>query len=115
MNTFRMIIRTPDGTAADREVVSLVVPGPHGHYGLLARHAPLVGSVAVGLLRLHAPDGPAVFVVGDGVLRVDAHGVELLLDHAERAADPADAEEKQDLYLRSLRQPPAVLTGIEEP
>jgi F0F1-type ATP synthase epsilon subunit len=86
----------------DTVATALVVPGRRGLCGILAHHAPMIGSVAPGILRLHALDRQQWFVVGDGVLNVDANGVDVLVEHAVPAADPLDAEEKLEGYTKSL-------------
>jgi F-type H+-transporting ATPase subunit epsilon len=101
MNTFKLTIRTPEATVLDASVESLVVPGPQGSFGVLAHHAPLVGAVAAGVLRVR-PDAftESCFAVGDGVIEVTPAQVVVLADAAIPAGTPEEAEEKLAHYLR---------------
>jgi F-type H+-transporting ATPase subunit epsilon len=115
VETFAVVIRTPEGPVADTRAEALVAPGLSGYYGILARHAPMVGSVSRGLLRLVAEGGGREsYVVGDGVLRVGENRVEVLVEHAARAADAAGAEEDLEKYLKDLARSVTVLTADED-
>lgn len=46
MNTFRMIISSPDGTVFDGEIAMLTLRGVEGELAIMAGHAPFVTSVA---------------------------------------------------------------------
>ena len=52
--TFRLVIVSPRGTYFDDQVESLTIKLSSGYRTLLARHAPLIGSLA------YAPDRKSV-------------------------------------------------------
>ncbi|MBO5898188.1 MAG: hypothetical protein J6R04_04175 [Clostridia bacterium] len=76
MNTFRLIVSSPDGTTFDGEAVLLTVRGVAGELAVMAGHAPFVTSVVacdckVGLAddtdRLAHTDGGLLSVAHDRV------------------------------------------------
>lgn len=45
MNTFRLIVSSPDGDIFDDEVLMLIVRGTEGELAIMAGHAPFVTAV----------------------------------------------------------------------
>ena len=45
MNTYRLIISTPDGNMLDEQVISILVRGSEGDLAVLAGHAPFITYV----------------------------------------------------------------------
>lgn len=106
MSVLKLTIRTPEDTVFEGDVESLVVPGPRGYYGLLAHHAPMVGAVAVGILRVRQiGQGLSFFVVGEGVMEVGGDRVVAYVDTAYAVDDEADAEETLEVYLKDIARP----------
>ena len=62
MNVFTLKIVTPEEEIFNREVVSVVVPGTGGSFGVLANHAPLISQVENGIVNAMLPDGTEVVV-----------------------------------------------------
>ena len=106
MSVFKLTIRTPDDTIFDGDVESLIVPGPGGFYGILARHAPMAGAIAAGIMKVQPiGEGPPFFVVGEGVMEVGGDRAIAYVDVARPADDEADAEEKLAVYLKEVARP----------
>ncbi|UCE19518.1 MAG: ATP synthase F1 subunit epsilon [Gemmatimonadota bacterium] len=60
--TFTLKIVTPEEEIFNSEVVSVVVPGTGGSFGVLANHAPLISQVEYGIVSAMLPDGSEVVV-----------------------------------------------------
>ncbi len=100
--TLDVTITTPEGLAYKGEALKVVVPAHDGELGILPRHAPLIGMLGIGELRVspvHAPAGLSFFVSG-GFVQVLRNRVSVLATRAEPASaiDPSRAEEE----VRSL-------------
>ena len=54
---FQLRVVTDEGVALSTEAVSVVAPGEIGYLGILAHHAPLITTLAVGRLTYRTPDG----------------------------------------------------------
>ncbi|MDH3196706.1 MAG: F0F1 ATP synthase subunit epsilon [Candidatus Krumholzibacteria bacterium] len=77
--TYNFKILTPNATALDDEVVSVVAPGEAGYLGVLANHAPLITTLQSGQLTVRFHDNREVrYRIGAGILKV-AHNQAVLL------------------------------------
>ncbi|MBQ6884538.1 MAG: hypothetical protein IJN56_02240 [Clostridia bacterium] len=45
MNTYKLIISTPDGSVFDDEAISLIVRGTEGELAIMAGHIPFITAV----------------------------------------------------------------------
>ena len=93
-------IVTADRTVLERDdVARLVVPGADGQLTLLPGHAPLVVSLAIGEMLVHAANVAEPVAVHGGFLQIVNDEVNVLADAAERAEDideeRADAARKR--------------------
>lgn len=85
--TFSLTLVTPDGVAFQGDVVSVVVQGAGGKFGMLAGHMPLLSLVDAGTLVCRdASGGWFHFEIGEGILEATPEGVEIMTDSAERVA-----------------------------
>ena len=57
MNTFTLIISSPDGNSFEGDVVSLSIRGSEGELAILAGHIPFVTSVVECDCKIELPDG----------------------------------------------------------
>lgn len=57
MNTFKLIISSPDGNTFEGDVVSLSIRGTEGELAILAGHIPFVTSVIECDCKIELPDG----------------------------------------------------------
>jgi F-type H+-transporting ATPase subunit epsilon len=99
--SLQLTILTPEGKAYDKAVDLFIAPGAWGEFGVMPRHAPMIASVATGILSVDAEGKRTLLVVGDGILEVNPDGATLLTQLAFEAASPADAEGK----LLAIRNP----------
>ncbi|HEX5132441.1 MAG TPA: F0F1 ATP synthase subunit epsilon [Candidatus Krumholzibacteria bacterium] len=82
--TFSFKMLTPNRTAFQGEVISIVAPGGAGYLGVLAHHAPLITTVQVGDLTVRMTDNRiARYHVGRGLLKVANNQAVLLTESVE--------------------------------
>ena len=91
---FDFEVVTPEGASFRGRVTSIRLPGKDGSFGILARHAPLVGALAAGVLHVEGEDGKkAVYAVGEGFVEArkakDGKGTEVraLVDFCDSKDD----------------------------
>lgn len=89
--SFAMEIVTPEGIAFKDSARSLKLPGTDGSFGVLARHAPLLAALDIGILEVEDPAGQKeTWAIGEGFVQVTAGegaSVRVLTDFANRGVD----------------------------
>ncbi len=71
MNTYHLTIVTPQSVFFSGEVVSIIVPGGAGSFGVLAYHAPIISTLLTGPLTVTTPEQERqVYKIGPGFLDV---------------------------------------------
>ena len=96
----------PDKSVVEEHVVSTILPGVEGYFGVLAGHVPLIAALKAGLLEYVDRVGNRHFVyVGGGFADVNGHKVTVVADEAQQAReiDLARAEESLEDARRALR------------
>lgn len=86
---------TPEGAAFEGAASKVVVPGFDGEIAFLPGHAPFVGSLGFGELRVtDAGDSVQHFFLAGGVVQVADNEVTILAESVETGArvNPEDAE-----------------------
>ncbi len=79
MESYHLIISTPDGNAFDGDAVSLSLRGIEGELAVLAHHAPLITSVKEGEITLLTPEEKTKTAqIGGGILTVSKDKTTLL-------------------------------------
>jgi len=79
--TFHLTVVTPQRVVFDGPVSAMVVPGGDGRLGVLARHAPLITTLAPGDLSLTLTQGEKQsFRIGVGFLDVLHNAATLLTE-----------------------------------
>ncbi len=79
MNTFRLIVASPDGRLFDGQAEMLTLRGAEGDLAVMAGHAPFVTTVRSGPCRVHLPGGKVRQGMPDGgLLTVDQEKTTLL-------------------------------------
>jgi len=83
------------------EAEMVIARTTEGEIGILPGHAPVLGELVTGLLRIVIPGGPEVVAaVHGGFLSVSATGVSVLADIAELGTD-IDLQRAQEAYDRA--------------
>ena len=81
MNTFRLIIASPDGNLFDGQAYMLTVRGADGELAIMAGHVPFVTTVVPCQIKIELPDEEADDRIGHtdgGLLSVSREAVTLL-------------------------------------
>ena len=97
--TFKLEVVTPDKIVySDNAVVSVVIPGSEGYFGVLAGHAPMMAEMSIGELNLKHEDGITddMFICG-GFVEVFENTVTVLAHTAELGCDIDEDRAQQSL------------------
>ena len=93
--TFKLDIVTPERIVFSEDVTSVVLPAERGYYGVLAGHAPFLGTLRPGEVTIRRDQGESHFAIGGGFVEVTPQRAILLSESAEAVAaiDVKRAEE----------------------
>ena len=107
-------VTTPEELVFEGAVESVTVPAADGEMGFLPRHAPLVGSLGFGELRISSQDGgKQAFFVNGGFVQVVGDRVTVLAVEAQ-AMDDLDAESARTDLSELENSPPQAGSSIED-
>jgi F-type H+-transporting ATPase subunit epsilon len=115
--TLRII--SPDRIVLDEQVDSVRLPGVDGSFGILARHAPMVAAITVGVLRYRQGGAERILFVSDGFCEVGAGVVRVVSEAGEKPAEideqrAKEAEQRaRERMARFREQRAAAMTGKE--
>lgn len=106
---FNVKILTPERELYSGEADMVVIPSAQGDIGVLARHAPLIAKLRVGIIKIKSGDGERLVATTGGIAEVSDNNMSLLLDVAEFKeeidADRAKAaKERAEKRLKSNNQ-----------
>ncbi len=100
----RLRIITPESIVfEDDDVVHVQLPADNGELGILARHAPMVCSLAVGRIRVDLPGEALELATSGGYVHVVADDVTVLAETAE-PAEQIDVERARRAAERAEQQ-----------
>jgi F-type H+-transporting ATPase subunit epsilon len=71
---------TPDKKAFSGEASSVLLPGTDGYFEILENHAPLVGALKSGMVRIRSGQQDMEFEISSGVAEVLGNKVSILAD-----------------------------------
>jgi len=94
MAQVKCIVVTPEATVTEMTVDSVVVPLYDGELGILPGHAPLIGRLGFGELRMQLGGQTERLYVDGGFVQVADDVVSLLTEDAKPIADLDEAEAK---------------------
>ncbi|MET3559370.1 F-type H+-transporting ATPase subunit epsilon [Bartonella japonica] len=72
---------SPEKIVFSEQVISVVLPSASGALTVMARHAPLVASIALGSVRVRTSLGEKLFAVCGGVANITFSRCSLLVEH----------------------------------
>ena len=79
MNTYKLIISTPDGSVFDDEAISLIVRGTEGELAIMAGHIPFITAVKPCECKLTlADESEKSASIGGGIITVQKNITTLL-------------------------------------
>ena len=84
--TLAIEVVTPERIVYTSEAELVIVPTPDGEMGILALHAPLVGVLKAGEVRIKYGDTTDWFAVSGGYIQVHEDKVIILADNAVSAS-----------------------------
>ena len=93
------IVVTPAETAVETEASSITLPLFDGDKGVMADHAPMIGRLGNGELKLEGPEGGSRFYIEGGFVQVLDNTVSILTNRVVAVEDldsSALAEELSD-------------------
>jgi F-type H+-transporting ATPase subunit epsilon len=107
-DTFKLEVATPAALVVDEDVTMAEIPGGQGYLGILPGHAPLLGTLAPGVLSYEAGGQTHVLAVDSGFIEVLDNVVSVLTESAQRSKDIKIDEARQQLSEaeRALTAPP---------
>ena len=113
MNSFNVHILAASHTFYEGACTSLVVPTPHGQYGILAGHCNTISAIVPGKMEYRISDQEKkIAAVSSGLVKIENGEVLVLVDSAERPEDidalkakkAADAAKEAMLQKQSIRE-----------
>ena len=112
-------IITPQKVVYSGKAVSVSMPGSLAPFQVLSRHAPIVSSLEVGLIRIVGQNNNYTwFAVGSGFTEVLANRVSILVEHAVEASsintDSTRANLAQDKEKLKATEDPVKKAEIKE-
>jgi F-type H+-transporting ATPase subunit epsilon len=87
--TFNFKVVAPDGLVLDKEVEFVLARSQEGDLGILARHAPLIAGLDIGVVSYRVNGRVDKIAVSGGFMEV-AHNKVTILAHAAETADKID-------------------------
>ena len=113
--TLRII--SPERLVLDEQVDSVRLPGVDGSFGILARHAPMVAAIAVGVLRYRQSGAEKILFVSEGFCEVGQNVVRVVAEAGEKPSEIDEARAKEaeqrarERLARVREQRGAAMTG----
>ena len=108
MDKLKLEILTPNGEIFNDEVVSVVLPGEEGEFGVLAHHASLSTLLEAGVIEVEKEDKSVESIlINWGVIQVDEEKAIVLVEGAvairgENESDIASALEEAKGLIESI-------------
>lgn len=91
MASFKTILISPEKRVMDEDVESVLVTGSDGQFEILSGHAPMVGAISPGVLKVRKDGNRRLFAVGGGIVEVNKGAATVMVDFAVPVVDNAEA------------------------
>lgn len=101
MAEMTVTVVTPEETVVEATASSLVLPLFDGEVGILPKHAPMIGRLGYGEMRLTTADGPTSLYVDGGFVQVAGDEVNVMTNRA-MGLDKLDGDAAEKLLQESL-------------
>ena len=85
--TLHLELITPSSVAAKLEATEVVLPGFLGEMTVLPDHAPFVGQLRPGIVRIRTQQGQSSFVLGSGFAEISDNQLLVLTRSVQRRED----------------------------
>ena len=96
-DTLHLILVTPERKVLEETCDSVSLPASEGYVTILPRHAPLIATLATGVLTLKSGGRSSSFAIAGGFFEVSDDRVTVLADEALAAADVDAAAARREL------------------
>lgn len=108
-NTIHLLVTTQGGTVMDKQVNYVMLPFEDGGIGILKDHAPVIGSLAEGIIEYKEDETKGYVAVTGGAAGVENNDITVLARTAEIAenidlARAIAAEKRAREYLASKEE-----------
>ena len=97
MAKLKIVIVTPETTTLDQEADFVVLPLIDGESGVSANHAPMIGRLGAGELRVKDGNDTQRFYVDGGFVQIEDNTVSVLTGASSLASEIDAAEAKKAL------------------
>ena len=130
MAQLQIVIVTPEETTFDQTATSVVLPLFDGEAGILPGHAPMIGRLGPGEVRVQTVTGESRFYVDGGFTQIEKNVVSVLtgksipadeidLNAAREALskaenEPTDKPELMELRTKAIAQARAQIRMVEK-
>jgi F-type H+-transporting ATPase subunit epsilon len=114
-----LLIISPERVVLDERVDAVRLPGVDGSFGVLARHAPMVAALEVGLLRYRQGGAEKLLFVSEGFCEVKQDVVRIVAEAGEKPSEideqrAKEAEQRaRERLARFREQRGRAMTGKE--
>jgi len=110
MDMFKLEILTPNGEIFNDEVLSVVLPGEEGEFGVLAHHASLSTLLEAGVIDIEKADKSVESIlINWGVVQVDEEKVIVLVEGAVAIRGENEGE-----IAKALEEAKELITSIAD-
>jgi F-type H+-transporting ATPase subunit epsilon len=110
MDMFKLEILTPNGEIFNDEVLSVVLPGEEGEFGVLAHHASLSTLLEAGVIDIEKADKSVESIlINWGVVQVDEEKVIVLVEGAVAIRGENEGE-----VAKALEEAKELITSIAD-
>ena len=114
MAKLKIVIVTPETTTLDQEADFVVLPLIDGESGVSANHAPMIGRLGPGELRVKDGNDTQRFYVDGGFVQIEDNTVSVLTGASSLASEIDAAEAKKALEAANeLRSENAALAEVK--
>jgi len=105
MAELNVVIVTPELTTVDQTADSVVLPMIDGEIGVLPGHAPMIGRLAPGELRIQSGNQTNRYYVEGGTVQIERGGVTVMTGRSLASKDVNLAKVKEQLEQAQWLKP----------
>ena len=115
----KLSIVTPIGTICSQSVLSVVLPGKDGEFGVLPQHSRLVTPLTVGVIEIVNEDSSVdAIAINWGYAKINENSVDVLVDTAvtlttDNKSTIADKIEEAKVLVNSVQDSSISLAAVE--
>ena len=112
-NKLNLEVVTPTRLVVSEEVDLCTVPGTEGVFGVMANHAPILATIAIGEMHYESDGGQEKMAVSGGFVEVSDNRMTVLAEAAEKMED-IDVDRALSAKERAERRLQEAASGRED-